>query len=349
MSGHLSHSAESLRNGDSSSDTRSSRDWERSRERERRDSSRSPLRHSSTSSTHHQKSGDNYESSNHQHHQHHYSKQQEVKVKEERREAEQSKEEGSPERNSSASSKSSEPPPQNPPPPSSSGLAPQDLPPPPPQDYHSHLSRSGLVLPGLEAARSGLQPPPHFWNPLPPSERSSASSYLHHQRMDPLEQQQLMQKYAALSMPGLISPEQRYHREAELARHLSSSEAAVERQLQAERQAAAAAYKLPPPPLRPNDPPYGAPGGLFNPFLNSLCYPPRTAKPGSPGVGGVVGNGIPPPLIPCGGQQGGSPPGGTPSPLHLKLGGATTPSSAAESSAGRDNRGSATEIESQSR
>lgn len=363
---HLSHSADSLRNGESSSSERS-REWERSRER--RDSSRSPIRSSSSHKGDERSASSSFEGGNH--HPHHYAK-QDVKVKEEKREEqlqreERSKEGGSPDRNS----KSSEPPP-----------------PPPPDDY---LARSGL-LPGLgpvglssaeaRLAAAGIPPPPHFWNPLPPPPQSSSSSAdqrgsyarggleLHRGAAEALDREQLMQKYASLSsvMPGLIPTEQQQqrYREAELmARHLSSAEhlssSVLERERQVAYEAAQRSAKLPPPPLRPNDPPYvpapglppsaGAAGGLFNPFLNSLCtsYPPRTtAKPGSPG--GSLGNGIPPPLIPCV-SQGGSPVGGagstTPSPLHLKLGG--TPSSAEGGGRERVPPHASTEIESQSR
>lgn len=225
-------------------------------------------------------------------------------------------------------------------------------------------------LPGSLGAISQV-PPPHFWNPLPPpppqSSASAAERYrsLELQHARELDREQLMQKYASLSSVMPLTPER--YREAELARHLSSSEAAareVERQLQADRDRQVyERTKLPPPPLRPNDPPYvpapGLPptGGLFssisNPFLNSLSnYPPRT-KPGSPGG---IGNGIPPPLIPCV-SQGGSPvtSSTTPSPLHLKLGASSTPTveNSREHFSSKDRRDlsshTSTEIESQSR
>lgn len=348
---HISHSAESaVRNGETSGDRGRDREWERSRER--RDSSRSPIR-----STH---KSEGVFDANHSGHK------QDIKVKEEKKEEERNKE--SPSGSSSSErerTKSSEPVPQEP--------------------VNDYMSRS--MLPGLpmglnsvEQARLSGQlgsisqvPPPHFWNPLPPppphSSASASERYrsLELQHARELDREQLMQKYASLSSVMPLIPER--YREAELARHLSSSEAAareVERQLQADRDRQVyERTKLPPPPLRPNDPPYvpapGLPpsGGLFssisNPFLNSLCatsYPPRT-KPGSPGG---IGNGIPPPLIPCV-SQGGSPvtSSTTPSPLHLKLGASSNPTveNSRDHYPPKDRRDlsshASTEIESQSR
>lgn len=287
-------------------------------------------------------------------------------MKEEKKEEERNKE--SPSGSSSSErerTKSSEP-------------APQE----PVNDYMSRAMLPGLPI-GLnstEQARlsgslgtlSPQVPPPHFWNPLPPPHPQTAVSVseryrgLELQHARELEREQLMQKYGSLSSVMPLIPER--YREAELARHLSASEATareIERQLQADRDRQAyERTKLPPPPLRPNDPPYvsgpGLPptGGLFstisNPFLNSLCptsYPPRT-KPGSPGV---IGNGIPPPLIPCV-SQGGSPvtSSTTPSPLHLKLGASSNPTAenSREHYATKDRRelsSHPSEVESQSR
>lgn len=346
---HIPHSADVARNGEAPERNRE-REWERSRER--RESSRSPIR-----STHKSDGAFDPNPSGHK---------QDVKVKEEKREDDRNKESPSGSSNSERErTKSSEPTLQE-----------------PVSDYMPRGMLPGLPIGLSSSEQSRLSgslgamsqvPPPPFWNPLPPPPPQSTSSAseryrsLELQHARELDREQLMQKYASLSSVMPLLPER--YREAELARHLSNSEAAareVERQLQADRDRQVyERTKLPPPPLRPNDPPYvpapGLPatGGLFssmsNPFLNSLCttnYPPRT-KPGSPGG---IGNGIPPPLIPCV-SQGGSPvtSSTTPSPLHLKLG--TSSNSTVENSrehyASKDRRDltshPATEIESQSR
>ncbi|XP_035221074.1 zinc finger CCCH domain-containing protein 13-like [Stegodyphus dumicola] len=346
---HLSNNPESIRNGEMMERNRE-REWERTRER--RDSSRSPIR-----STHKSEGGFDSNSVGHK---------SDIKVKEEKKEEDHSKESvvtsGNSDRERTKSGEPSHPDP-----------------------VCDYMPRS--MLPGLPMSLSSSEqarlagslgaisqvPPPHFWNPLPPPPPQSAASAseryrsLELQHARELDREQLMQKYASLSSVMPLLPER--YREAELARHLSSSEAAareVERQLQADRDRQVyERTKLPPPPLRPNDPPYVPPpglppsGGLFsslsNPFLNSLCgtnYPPRT-KPSSPGG---IGNGIPPPLIPCV-SQGGSPvtTSTTPSPLHLKLG--TSSNSNIENSrehyASKERRDltshSASEVESQSR
>ncbi|XP_071033274.1 uncharacterized protein [Parasteatoda tepidariorum] len=349
---HISSNPEVIRNGEIASDR--NREWERSRER--RDSSRSPIR-----STH--KSDVTFDGSSSGHN----SSKSDVKVKEEKKEDDHNKESNSanPSGTTSADRERAK----------SNELSHSES----NSDYMSRGMIPGLPM-GLSAseqarlsgslAAMSQVPPPHFWNPLPPPQSSAAERYrsLELQQARDMDREQLMQKYASISSVMPLIPER--YREAELARHLSSSEAAareVERQLQADRDRQVyERTKLPPPPLRPNDPPYVGgpppgplpPGGMFpslgNPFLNSLCvsnYPPRT-KPGSPAS---IGNGIPPPLIPCV-SQGSSPVAtSTPSPLHLKLG--TPSNSSVEASrehyTSKDRREmsshSATELESQSR
>ncbi|XP_055935306.1 uncharacterized protein LOC129965454 isoform X3 [Argiope bruennichi] len=320
---HVSNSnPDIIRNGESSDRRDRDKDWERARER--RETSRSPIR------THKSEGGFEGTSSSSSH-----SKSSDVKVKEEKKEDEQQHN-----RDSSVSERERE---------RTKSIDTTD----PVSDYMSR----GMIPPGLPVSMSHV-PPSHFWNPLPAgaAERYRQNLELHHARE--MDREQLMQKYASLSSVMPLLPE-RYAQADQLSRHLASSDREVERQLQADRDRQAYdRTKLPPPPLRPNDPPYVPPPGLPpttglfptlpNPFLNSLCapnYPPRT-KPSSPGVGGI-GNGIPPPLIPCASPVTAST---TPSPLHLKMG--TTNNSNVENS--RDHyaskeRHSVGEVESQSR
>ncbi|XP_054707528.1 autism susceptibility gene 2 protein-like [Uloborus diversus] len=346
---HIANNNEAVRNGEMAERNRD-REWERSRER--RDSSRSPIR-----STHKSEGAFDGNTSTHK---------SDIKVKEEKKEDEHNKESAT----------------------AVSGCSERERTKPSETSTHQepvcdYMSRG--MLPGLPTGLSSSEqarlagslgamsqvPPPHFWNPLPPPPPQSATSAseryrsLELQHARDLDREQLMQKYASLSSVMPLMPER--YREVELARQLSSSEATareIERQLQADRDRQAYERTKLPPPLRPNDspfvPPAGLPpaGGLFsslsNPFLNNLCgtnYPPRT-KPGSPGG---IGNGIPPPLIPCV-SQGGSPvtTSTTPSPLHIKL--ASSSNSTAEttrehyaSKERRDMTSHSSEVESQSR
>ncbi|CAL1293690.1 unnamed protein product [Larinioides sclopetarius] len=313
-----------IRNGESSDRRDRDKDWERARER--RETSRSPIR------THKSEGGFEGTGNSSSH-----SKSSDVKVKEEKKEDEQqhnrdsSVSERERERERTKSVDSTDP-------------------------ISDYMSR-GMIPPGLAGSMSHV-PPSHFWNPLPAGavDRYRQNLELHHARE--MDREQLMQKYASLSSVMPLLPE-RYGQAEQLSRHLASSDREVERQLQADRDRQVYdRTKLPPPPLRPNDPPYVPPpglpptSGLFptlpNPFLNSLCapsYPPRT-KPSSPGAGGI-GNGIPPPLIPCASPVTAST---TPSPLHLKMG--TTSNSSVENSRehyASKERHSVGEVESQSR
>ncbi|GIX79738.1 hypothetical protein CEXT_445701 [Caerostris extrusa] len=318
---HVSNNnPEIVRNGETSDRRDREKEWERSRER--REASRSPIRtHKSegtfegpTNSSSHTKSSD-------------------IKVKEEKKEEDQPHSNRDAERERTKSIDSNDP------------------------LVNEYLAR-GINPMSLHGAMSHL-PPSHFWNPLPPgtAERYRQNLELHHARE--LDREQLMQKYASLSSVMPLLPD-RYGQAEQLARHLASSDREVERQLQADRDRQVYdRTKLAPPPLRPNDPPYVSPpglpqaSGLFptlpNPFLNSLCtpsYPPRT-KPSSPAGG--IGNGIPPPLIPCASPVTAST---TPSPLHLKMGSSTNSSveNSREHYTSKDRGGhSVGEVESQSR
>lgn len=379
---HHSNSIDVLRNGEVVERGRErERDWERSRER--RDSSRSPIRINREICS---KTDSAFESSN-------PGPKQEVKVKEEKKDddhptgSRDSATSAGPERERTRST-------ENPRTDVTGDFLPRSLPPALGMGLNS-LDRSRMMGPlglGPHTDRPPHSQVPHFWGPLPPPHPSSTTTSsslttaehyrnLELQQMRELDREQLMQKYASLSSVMPLPPDR--YRDIELARHLAvSSEAAardIERQLQMDRDRQAYDRgKLPPPPLRPNDPPYVPPPGLpstavsgalfsslSNPFLNSLCgagIPPRN-KTNSPGN---VGNGIPPPLIPCTGPT--SSPSGTgsvqnhstphahntPSPLHHKLGGA--PVAGVENShepfftkERREAHSHPTEVESQSR
>ncbi|GFY46481.1 autism susceptibility gene 2 protein [Trichonephila inaurata madagascariensis] len=322
--------SEIVRNGEVNERNRD-KEWERSRER--RETSRSPIRTHKSDGGFEGTSSNNTGSSGSSSH----IKSSDIKVKEEKKEDELQHS-----RDISAADRER--------------TKPID-----PDPVSEYMSR-GMLPMGLPGTMSHV-PPSHFWNPLPPgaaAERYRQNLELHHARE--MDREQLMQKYASLSSVMPLLPE-RYSQAEQLARHLASSDREVERQLQADRDRQVYdRTKLPPPPLRPNDPPYVPPPGLPqttalfpslpSPFLNSLCtpgYPPRT-KPSSPGGG--INNGVPPPLIPCASPVTAST---TPSPLHLKMG--TTTNSSMENSrehyASKDRRDlpghSIGEVESQSR
>ncbi|GFX45883.1 uncharacterized protein TNCV_3607441 [Trichonephila clavipes] len=321
--------SEIVRNGEVTERNRD-KEWERSRER--RETSRSPIRTHKSDGGFEGTSSNNTGSSGSSSH----IKSSDIKVKEEKKEDELQHS-----RDISAADRER--------------TKPID-----PDPVSEYMSR-GMLPMGLHGTMSHV-PPSHFWNPLPPgaaAERYRQNLELHHARE--MDREQLMQKYASLSSVMPLLPE-RYSQAEQLARHLASSDREVERQLQADRDRQVYDRTKLPPPLRPNDPPYVPPPGLPqttalfpslpNPFLNSLCtpgYPPRT-KPSSPGGG--INNGVPPPLIPCASPVTAST---TPSPLHLKMG--TTTNSSMENSrehyASKERRDlpghSIGEVESQSR
>ncbi|XP_067132300.1 autism susceptibility gene 2 protein isoform X2 [Centruroides vittatus] len=296
---HVTNS-ESIRNGDLVDRGRErEKEWEKSRER--RETSRSPIRSSREPLPGSLKNGSAFESSSIA------PTKQEIKVKEERKEEDNTSNSNS--RDSAVSAISSVPSERDrtrpsDTPQSEATVAPADfstrttVPPHSSTLGLNSLDRTHVMGPlGLGPDRPPHSQVPHYWGPFNPATTSAAiassGSELrdHFRNLDFLQsreierERELMQRYIATTRSSMMAlPTHERFRDVEFSRQMSSVSVSnndpsvrdLERQRQLDRERQAVAFdraKLLPPPLRPTDPPYGHGPGIPSVTVASSIFP----------------------------------------------------------------------------